>query len=108
MLSTLYHGLPSLVVPGAAIEREYNASQVARLGAGIVLPFSSFRPTRLRRALEELMAGGCGAAAAEVAGQLRAAGGCEAAARHIAALAAGGPEARQRPAPAPVGEMRAS
>jgi UDP:flavonoid glycosyltransferase YjiC (YdhE family) len=88
MLSTLYHGLPSLVVPGAATEREYNSSQVARLGAGIVLPFSSFRPARIRRALEELLAGGYRDAARELAARLRAAGGCESAAEHIAAMQA--------------------
>jgi UDP:flavonoid glycosyltransferase YjiC (YdhE family) len=88
MLSTLYHGLPSLVVPGAATEREYNAGQLARLGAGIVLPFSSFRPARLRRALDELLAGDYAGSAAALGAQLRAAGGCEAAAERITSIQA--------------------
>lgn len=87
MMSTLYHGLPSLVVPGTAVEREYNASQLARLGAGIVLPFAAFRPTRIVSSLRALLDGGHRAAAQELSAALRAAGGCEEAARRIVALA---------------------
>lgn len=90
MMSALYHGLPSLVVPGASSERQYNAEQLARVGAGIVLELPAFRPVRLRRALDRLLEGGCAAAAGELAVRLQRAGGCEEAAARIVSLACGG------------------
>jgi UDP:flavonoid glycosyltransferase YjiC (YdhE family) len=90
MLSALYHGVPSLVVPGAAAERQYNAERLADLGAGIVLQVAAFRPTRLRPALARLLDGGHRAAADGLARTLRRAGGCEEAAARIVSLTGGG------------------
>ncbi len=87
MMSALYHGVPSIAVPGASAEREYNAARLAECGAGMVLPLAGFRPKRLLALTEQLTAGGWVEAAARIASRLKAAGGCEEAATRILDLA---------------------
>src|SRR5207247_16032 len=57
LASGLYYGVPSIHFPGDAVERQYNAEQLERCGAGISLPLAALRPRRLQRALEELLSG---------------------------------------------------
>ena len=89
LASGLYYGVPSIHFPGDAVERQYNAEQLERCGAGISLPLAALRPRRLQRALEELLSGPYMRNAREIAQRVRLAGGAQAAAAHIVTLARG-------------------
>ena len=91
MLSALYHGVPSIAIPGAVAECAYNAQTVAGLGAGITLPITAFRPRRLRTLTEVVLDPTYAEAAERIGRRLRAAGGCEEAADRMIALAGAGP-----------------
>ncbi|OGD83011.1 hypothetical protein A2165_01540 [Candidatus Curtissbacteria bacterium RBG_13_40_7] len=53
-LSALTLGVPSLIMPTFA-EREYNARNIANLGAGICLPFESFSKEQAMSDISELL-----------------------------------------------------
>jgi len=92
VMQCLYYGVPSIVFPGASVEREYTASQLSAVGAGITLPLAAFRPKRLLATVEELLAGPYTEAARRLSARLEASGGCGSAARAIVELATSGPQ----------------
>lgn len=55
MLTTLLHGVPSLTIPGNHFEREYNATNLEKLGVSKKLSITSFRPTRLYNEVEKIL-----------------------------------------------------
>jgi UDP:flavonoid glycosyltransferase YjiC (YdhE family) len=57
MLTTLLYGLPSIAIPGQHFERDYNATQLEKLGAAKKLSVYAFRPNRLKNVVDEVLDG---------------------------------------------------
>lgn len=55
MLTTLIHGIPSLTIPGNHFERDYNATNLEKLGVSKKLSITSFRSTRLLNETEQIL-----------------------------------------------------
>lgn len=55
MLTTLINGVPSLTLPGNHFERDYNATNLEKLGVSKKLSITSFRPTKLKAELEKIL-----------------------------------------------------
>ena len=84
---TLAHGLPLIIAP-IKNDQPVVASQVARAGAGIRVPFSRVRPAQLREALVTILDDPSYRQAAErIRGSFAAAGGAPAAAVRLECLA---------------------
>jgi zeaxanthin glucosyltransferase len=84
---TLAHGLPLIIAP-IKNDQPVVASQVARAGAGIRVPFSRVRPAQLREALITILDDPSYRQAAErIRGSFTAAGGAPAAAVRLECLA---------------------
>jgi len=77
MLTTLLHGLPSITIPGQHFERQYNAAQLASLGASKTLPVHAFRPQRLQQVVTEVLNGPYTLASQKLAQRLQTYGGTE-------------------------------
>ena len=83
---TLAHGLPLVIAP-IRHDQPVVASQVARAGAGIRVPFSRVRPAQLREALVTILDDpSYRAAARRVQTSFTTAGGAPAAADHLEKL----------------------
>ncbi|SEG12951.1 glycosyltransferase, MGT family [Thermomonospora echinospora] len=83
---TLAHGLPLVVAP-IRDDQPVNAHQVARAGAGIVVPFFRVRPPRLREAITTVLTeDSYRHAACAVQASFRTAGGARAAADRLEKL----------------------
>ena len=54
MIDALLYGVPQIICPGRVFERKYNAEQLARNGAGLVLPFAQFRADEISRLSEQI------------------------------------------------------
>jgi UDP:flavonoid glycosyltransferase YjiC (YdhE family) len=84
---TLAHGLPLIIAP-IRHDQPVVASQVARAGAGIRVPFSRVRSAQLREALVTILDDPSYRHAAErIRGSFAAAGGAPAAAARLECLA---------------------
>ena len=84
---TLAHGLPLVIAP-IRHDQPVVASQVARAGAGIRVPFSRVRPAQLRDALVTILDDpSCRHAAERIRDSFAAAGGAPAAAARLECLA---------------------
>lgn len=90
MLTTLLYGLPSITIPGQHFERDYNATQLEKLGASRKLPVHAFRPNRLKQAVLEVLNGPYGARSQGLARKLENYGGTEQCADIIVNVAGGG------------------
>lgn len=55
MLTTLLNGVPSLTIPGNHFERDYNATNLEKLGVSKKLSVTSFRPIRLRNEVDKIL-----------------------------------------------------
>jgi len=72
-LASLFHGIPSIAVPGEHYERRYNADRIAALGCGVHAGVLDLRPRVLSRLLQQIVDDPAYAAAAVAAGvELRA------------------------------------
>lgn len=54
-LASVYHGVPTLAVPGANYERRYNADRLAALGVGVHGDLGDLRPRMLSSILERII-----------------------------------------------------
>ncbi len=85
-LMTSYYGLPSITIPGQHYERQYNASQLARLGTSKTLPVYAFRPHRLQQTVMEMLNDQYRLAGQRLAQRLSTFGGAEQVAHMIETL----------------------
>ena len=53
-ITALIYGVPQIMCPGLVFERQYNASSVEKLQAGIRLDLKNFTPEKLRHLVREL------------------------------------------------------
>lgn len=78
MLTTLIHGIPSLTIPGNHFERDYNATNLEKLGVSKKLSITSFRSTRLLNEAEQILSQSYVTKGEEVKEKMKQYGGTEA------------------------------
>lgn len=55
MLTAILHGLPTITVPGQHFERDYNSTQLQKLGLSYKMPVHAFRPSRVLQIVKEAL-----------------------------------------------------
>lgn len=54
IMTGLVYGVPQIICPGNVFERQYNASSIVKLGAGVVLEASNFNDETIKRIVDDL------------------------------------------------------
>lgn len=54
IMTGLVHGVPQIICPGNVFERQYNASSIAKLGAGVVLETADFKSETIKRIVSDI------------------------------------------------------
>lgn len=54
IMTGLVYGVPQIICPGNVFERQYNASSIVKLGAGVLLEASNFNYETIKRIVDDL------------------------------------------------------
>ena len=54
VMTGLIYGVPQIICPGNVFERQYNASSIVKLGAGVLLEASNFNYETIKRIVDDL------------------------------------------------------